>query len=193
MALIVAVTGAWLWVRDRGLETPLEQPVHPPPLARGPAMEKPRPSKPAAPGLAEVNRRAAEISMRSRQADQAAAAVIAGQTAAAETDGAIQWNHHELLVSRDRQDVVIEGVIRSTGSSSSGKSLYLHFGEKPEKNDARIAIPKNGAPADLMEDALLPLIGTKVRVRGTVSLQKGFGLECPHIHIKDRASITELD
>ena len=198
MALLVATVGAWLWVRQTSLDSPLEQPVHPPALASAeraatdtkqptPAEVLIQPSKPVDTKLDEVNRRIKAISDEVKQAGEQEQEILARQQAAATANaGAIQWDHHELLADHDKKEAVVEGVIRQFGASSTGKSLYLHFTDNPSRNDARVVILIKGAPPDLSKEALEPLMGKKIRVRGKIDLQSIPGDTAFRIRIKRR-------
>lgn len=104
-------------------------------------------------------------------------------------DGVIHWSQHEALTQIDNQAAVVEGVLAKIDFSYRKKTLYLLFSQAPGKNDARGAVVRKSAASDLSESALAPLIGKKVRLHGTVKVQKGVGLERPDILVKNRSAI----
>lgn len=109
--------------------------------------------------------------------------------AARSTRGAISWTSRELLVHNEAQEVVVEGVLAKIDFSGTKKTMYLLFSKIPGKNDARGAVACKTAAADLSESALTPLVGKKIRLRGTVNVQRSFGLQRPEILLKDRAAL----
>ena len=111
-----------------------------------------------------------------------------GQGGAADANGGvIHWASRELLLQHDGEEVVVEGVLE--GISSKNARMYLLFSQPPVATDPRGAVVLKTAAADLAQDALTPLIGKKVRLRGTVNVVNIFGSKRPEILIKDRASI----
>ncbi len=121
------------------------------------------------------------------------AAVGALAPVARRNDGVIHWSHRELLAHIDDQAVVVEGVLAKIDFSGRKKTMYLLFSKEPEKNDPRGAVMRKSAGVELSESALAPLIGKKVRLHGTVKVQKGFGLERPDIFLKDRGAIEIVE
>ncbi|MEO8616217.1 MAG: hypothetical protein ABI600_13815 [Luteolibacter sp.] len=45
---------------------------------------------------------------------------------------------------------------------------------------------------DLSEEALTPLLGKKIRLRGILNVQKDFGLQRPDVSIKTRSAIEVI-
>lgn len=107
--------------------------------------------------------------------------------------GVIPWTNCELLAQNADQEVVVEGVLAKLDYSGKKKTMYLLFSMAPGKNDVRGTVACKAAPADLSEAALTPLIGKKIRLHGTVTVLKSFGLLRPEIQLKDRAALEIID
>ncbi len=97
------------------------------------------------------------------------------------------------LVQQDGHEVRVEGVFEQFGRSRSGETLYLLFSQSPSRDATRGSIRLNSAGPDLSEEALTPLIGKKIRLRGEVKVQRGFGLQRPDIMITRRADIEVVE
>lgn len=193
LALITAGAGYWFMRRN-------SQPVDAPQTAQTAQATNPPPAKSPAPTpkkstqASEASSRAEKLSAELANADKAQAETLAKQQAIADKQGGvISWNLNDLLVSKAGQPVVVGGQLRAIQYSNSKASLYLCFSRKPAKNEARGAITVKDAPPDLTEPELKPLIGKKIRLHGTIDLQKGLGLQRPDIIIKDRASIEVIE
>lgn len=144
---------------------------------------------------ARASRRAAELQASAALADEQAAAVLGEQQAdAAKAGGAIPWDSRELLLARDRQDVVIEGIVHTIHPSSSRKTFYLRFSENPGTNDARAGIEIGGAQEDAFVKTLESFVGKKVRVTGRVIIRRiPVGTERPEVISKEITAIQLAD
>ena len=82
----------------------------------------------------------------------------------------------------------MEALNHGFGPYSKKKSAWQH-------RSKALAEPKksNRGRANFSESALTPLIGKKIRLHGTVNVQKGFGLQRPEIQLKDRAALELSD
>ena len=189
LALVAAGLGGWALIRHRVKEASKPLP------ALAPAVSTNGKNQPATPGKVNpARRKAAKPANRTPKEDPEKAKILAAQLQAAENNrGVIAWNSRELLVHNAGKEVVVEGVLADIGFSDSEKTLYLLFSKKPGQNDPRGAVTSNPAPADLSEATIKPLIGSKIRLRGIVRVQKLSGLERPDIKIKDRASIQVIE
>ena len=189
LAVMAAGLGEWVLIRQRVDEASRPLPVLVPPVSnngkKGPAI--PGKEHPAA-------RQAAEPGVLIPKVDPERVKILATQRKAAEDNkGVISWNSRELLVQNAGKEVVVEGVLADIGFSDSEKTLYLLFSKPPGQNDPRGAVILKSAAADLTEDALKPLIGHKIRLRGMVEVQTISGLQRPDIKIKERASIQVIE
>ena len=96
------------------------------------------------------------------------------------------------ITQQEGREVIVEGTFEKIDHSKSGKTLYVLFSKKPSKNATRGAILASSTGADLGEEALTPLIGKKIRLRGVLNVQKDFGLQRPDVTLKDRAAIEVI-
>ncbi len=96
------------------------------------------------------------------------------------------------ITQQEGREVIVEGVFEKMDHSKSGKTLYVLFSKRPSKNATRGAIFVSGIGAGLSEDALTPLIGKKIRIRGVLNVQKDFGLQRPDVTLKDRTDIEVI-
>jgi type IV secretory pathway VirB10-like protein len=189
--------------------TPIARPVDPD-LAKldhteakeepAPALPESKPPPPPAPVPAStpaveseadrINRRAAELSALAAQEAKSKEAQLADQEAVAQPQGGtIPWSSRALLLENEGKGVVVEGTVDSIGPSSSGKTLYVWFGNKTEKNAARVGFDLSGADPASVTDSLTPFLGKKIRVSGTVVVRKNFGNDRPDIMIKETSAI----
>lgn len=99
---------------------------------------------------------------------------------------------HSLLITQENLPATLEGVLEAVSHSKSGKSIYLLFSKKPSRNEPRGRIRLTDAAEDLSETSLAQLIGRKVRLRGTVDVEKFGKHERPLIVIKNRDAIQEV-
>lgn len=208
LGLTVAGLGGWLYHRQNGnsfiwskplagavIETPAfvseeDEPPEAPAAKTSEDFIKVGSPERESRDAAGMSRRAMELSEQAQRADREKEAILKEQqSAAGKNGGVIQWNHRELLIDNASKEVVVEGVLESIGVSKTGATLYLCFSKEPGKNDARGAVASKTASADLSKEALTPLIGKKIRLHGTVKVEKRSGWERPEIRIKDRASI----
>lgn len=70
-------------------------------------------------------------------------------------------------------EVTLTGIFRATGSSRSGKSIYLEF-ESEERDPIRGVIQENSYEDEYSEKSFTPMIGKNITLRGTV-LRFSFG------------------
>jgi hypothetical protein len=190
LAVVAVGLGEWVLIRKRIDEASRPLPVLVPPVSssgkKGPVT--PGQENPA------VAQQAAEPGVLIPKVDPEKVKILATQRKAAEMNkGVISWNSRELLVQNAGKEVVVEGVFAAIGFSDSEKTLYLLFSKQPDQNEPRGAVLLNSAAADLTEDALKPLIGRKIRLRGIVGVQTISGLQRPDIKIKERASIHVIE
>jgi hypothetical protein len=180
------------------------KPAKPEPIpeAADPAPVAPRRADPpaAAPNkeeeddLARANRLAAELSAQAANVEKKAEVNLAGQQAAFEKQGGVfSPEHRELLILQDNKEVALTGVLEKFDYSGTKKTMYLLFAGDTGWNAARGSIIVSTAAADLTEDALKPLIGKKILLRGKVEVQKGAGQQRPLVVIKERAAIKAAD
>ncbi len=87
------------------------------------------------------------------------------------------------------KQVEIEGVFERFDFSETRSLMYLIFANDSNWNSARGLVEVADAPAELSEEALKPLIGKKIRMRGTVEIQTSFNLTRPLLKLDDPASI----
>jgi hypothetical protein len=109
-------------------------------------------------------------------------AALASQRAAVKKrGGAFTTAESELLALEKGRSVTLEGRLVKTGTSSSGKTIYLYFSESPPANEVR------GSLAEKDADGFnaTPLIGKKLRITGKVKVVK----DRPEIEIAKRAAI----
>lgn len=187
LALVAVGLGAWFLVRQRAIETALQ--TRPPALTASPRhIREPANISEAAFAMHQ----AAEQPALTRQADEQKDHILTEQKyAASKNGGVIQWNSRELLAYNEGSEVVAEGVLLDIASTKT--RMYLLFSKPPERNDPRGVVLFKSAAADLTAAKLTPLIGKKVRLRGSVDLRSVFGRLQTEITIKDRASIEVVE
>lgn len=174
LILMISLTGGWYLLRDSTAEK---------------AVIVNRP--PPAGSVASVNQKAAELSARVMRADQESAAVIAAQEAAAkQRGGVISWEDHELLVQNNGSSAIVEGIVQATDLSGSGKTIYLLFSQNDDRDAARAGMRISSDAKDSMTEKFNSFIGKKVRVSGSIKLQKVSGLNRPDIMIDDISAVT---
>lgn len=111
---------------------------------------------------------------------------------AADPSAAIQWDNHDLLAQSDKRQVVVEGVPVDVAASQSGKTVYLLFAPKSERDATRAGIKVDVAEGNAMMEKLKPFIGKKIRVSGIVDLQKLNGMMRPDIMMTGISSIQPV-
>jgi hypothetical protein len=222
LTLIVASAGlgTWIWKRKKAIETGELLPISP--AVEAPAVSKlegkpvaakdsrksapkdspkPAPSPVATPepvysaedGLARANRLAAELSAKAEKTEKKVVANLAEQQATLSKQGGIHSPQlGALLLQQKGKEAKVEGVFEKVGFSGTRKTMYLVF-TGDNGASARGSIVLSKAPADLKEDALIPLFGKKIRITGKVEAQKGQSEDRPLIEIKDRASIQVIE
>ena len=189
LACLAAGLGGWLLVRPRPPDAAAQLPPATTAVAPGELNDPATPAvaAPAPPPVAA--QRASE-----RLTDARRAVALTEQSYAAHQNrGVIHWTSRELLAKNADQEVIVEGVLEKIDFSGRKKTMYLEFSKVPGKNDARGAVARKSAAADLSEAALAPLIGKKVRLHGTVNVLKSFGLERPEILVRNRASVEVIE
>jgi hypothetical protein len=97
------------------------------------------------------------------------------------------------LVGQDGREVRVEGVFEKIDRSRSGETLYLLFSKTPARDATRGSILLKSAGKDLSEEALTPMLGKKIRLRGEVRVQRGFGLQRPDIILTRRTDIEVVE
>ncbi|MDP3849678.1 MAG: hypothetical protein Q8Q59_04185 [Luteolibacter sp.] len=141
-----------------------------------------------------VEERAATLSAQAAGARQADEAELAAQQALFESQGGVFTTDQAALLVRHKNRIAsLKGTLLEIRPSTSGKTLYLFFTEKTDRDAPRGAIVVKNAPTSLSKDALAPLIGKKVRLTGKVVVRKDFGRERPEIEITNRAAIQLVD
>lgn len=109
------------------------------------------------------------------------------------TDGVIPWDRSHFLIHHEGKVVTVEGVLELIDLSEQKTIMHLQFAKKPHKNDTRGVVDTKTAPNDLTESALAPLVGKKVRLRGTIQVHSVRGGIRAEILIQDRASIQPVE
>lgn len=158
-------------------------------------VKSPEPGSSRERNLEEVQRSINEYSSDVASASERNAETIEKQKAElAKNSGVYVPALRDLLFEQDGKQVELEGKLQSFEYSNSKKSLYLVFDgdDGKEWNLARGTIALRDAPADLKEDALKPLLGKAIKLKGMVDIQRASGKSRPLIEIKSRASITEV-
>lgn len=145
-----------------------------------------------------TNRRIAELSAQlagaEQQAEQQATETLADQQAAVDRQGGVfSPAHCELLLENDGEEVTVQGHFETIAFSGTGKTLYLLFPGDDEWKSARGSVGVSKAPADLSEQALRPLVGKTIRLRGKVEVQKSYKRARPLIVLTDRAAIEVVE
>lgn len=144
--------------------------------------------------LADVQRSINEHSATVASASEKSAKSIEIQKAELGKNGGVYVpSLRDLLFEQDGKQVELEGKLQSFEYSNSKKSLYLVFDgdDGKEWNLARGTITLRDASANLKEDALKPLVGKTIKLKGVVDVQRASGKSRPLIVIKERSAITE--
>lgn len=216
--IAVAALGSWLWIQHTARKvpsrlsttTPTSRESHPatvPPATRSKPKSAPAPSEPVAPKVPSAshstpvsneveraNRRAAELSAQLAGADHAVAENLADQQSAVDQQGGVfSPGHGELLLKNAGKEVAVQGVFENIEFSQTRKTMYLLFAGGTGGRSARGSVLLSKAPADLTENALRPLIGRKIRIRGKVDVRKSSDGDSPLIILTDRASIEIVE
>jgi hypothetical protein len=133
----------------------------------------------------------------SERASQRAAELSAGlqarQTEALQPGQIFSPDQHDLLFLREGMETTVQGRLENIRPSGSGKTMYLQFSKDANKNQTCGAVAMEGAPPDLSENDLRPLIGKPVRLKGTLKTHRLGGLKRPEILITNRASISVVE
>lgn len=177
------------------------RPTKPKPAPQGaepelvaPTPEPPAPARDEEEARARANRFAAELSAQIANVEKKAAADLASQQAAFEKQGGVfSPEHRELLIQQENKEVALTGLLENFEYSAKKKTMYLLFTGDTGWNAARGSILVSSAPADLTEEALKPLIGKKILLRGKVDVQKFEGQQRPLVVINERAAIRPAD
>jgi hypothetical protein len=119
------------------------------------------------------------------------AKLISQKAEIAKRNGIFTPSDHELLIVQNRQQVTVEGIVRSIDFSSSKKTMYLLFAS--DSNSARGKIRVKGAPEELTEQALASLMGKKIHLKGEVQIERIAGLVRPVILIESRSAIQAME
>lgn len=197
LAIAVIGLGSWVWLRknpDNRIakalfphkEIPAEpaaETIIPPVVAKDIPAAKPIELPPdPEPGMSEEDRRLRANQMAKDTVIQHKPKPKAeNPQPAAEPAAVIQWDNHELLAQSDKKQVVVEGVPVEITASQSGKTIYLLFAPKSERDAARAGIKVEVSEGDAMKEQLKPFLGKKIRVSGNVDLQQLNGMKRPDI------------
>jgi hypothetical protein len=173
LALIVVGVGGWLWTWHRARQIRQTEVVDK--LMR--ELENQARANRGSPNE-DVNERAARLAREAAEAWQG---------------GVFQHDQGELLARQEGAVASLEGVLRGFDESKSGKTLYLLFSENPGRNDPRGTVPPQASGDGLDRRSLEALVGSKVRITGTVRVTRIGGLQRPEIPITERAAIQPVD
>lgn len=136
-----------------------------------------------------ASRMAAALTTDAREASAARHAEISSR------GGIFTPADHDLLVHQAKQQVTLEGVLQGVTPSSQGpkaRTLYLQFSQDPRSPEPCGAVILKGAPDDLREPQLKPLIGKKIRLSGVVKIEAKANHHRPVVVIDKRSSIQEV-
>jgi hypothetical protein len=114
--------------------------------------------------LALVNERQAELA---RQAAAQRREIEDREKAIAARGGVFTSADGGVLMDRKGRTETLEGIVAGTAISSSGKTLYLYFSEKPSENEPRAAIRYKGVDQAMAQSWL----GKQIRLTGKVAMQ----------------------
>jgi len=157
--------------------------------------ENPPSSKPSRERNPEdVQRRINELSAKVASATEKSAQSIESQQAELEKNGGVYSpSLRDLLMKQDGKPVEVKGRLKSLEYSNTKKSLYLVFdGDNGDEwSLARGCVTLRLAANDLKEEALKPLVGKTIKLKGVVDVQRAAGKSRPLIGIKERSAITE--
>lgn len=173
LALLLLAAGGWLWSWLSSI-----QPAGPKQGAAPPASIEKRVRSQAGTAVDEVNDKAARL----RE-----------EAAAAWQDGIFQADQGERLALHEGRHLSIEGVVQEIGQSNSGATWYILFSEDPGPNGPRGAIKAKAAGAGLDRASLEALVGSKVRITGTLSITRSGSLQRPEIPLTDRSAIMPIE
>ena len=165
--------GGWMWTWQQG--RPIRQ------------SDVPGKSMRETPAQAANSR-----SPQARETNQLAAR-LAAEAAEAWQGGVFEPHQGALLARHEGAVASLEGVLSSIRGSQSGKTLYLLFAEKPGRNDPRGTVPPRHARDGLDQPSLEALVGSKVRITGTVRVTRVGGLQRPEIILTASSSIRRID
>lgn len=160
--------------------------------ADAPASKPPKPSGERR--LEDVQRAINEHSASVASANEKSAQTIESQQAELEKNGGVYSpSLRDLLLKQDGKPVEVKGRLKSLEYSNTKKSLYLVFdGDNGDEwSLARGCVTLRFAANDLKEEALKPLVGKTIKLKGVVDVQRAAGKSRPLIGIKERSAITE--
>jgi hypothetical protein len=173
LALLLLTAGGWLWSWLSSI-----QPADPKQGAAPPAAIKKQARSQAGTAVDEVNDKAARL----RE-----------EAAAAWQDGIFQADQGERLALHEGRHLSSEGVVQEISQSKSGATWYILFYEDPGPNGPRGAILAKTAAEGLDRASLEALVGSKVRITGTLSITRSGSLQRPEIPVTDRSAITPIE
>ena len=104
----------------------------------------------------------------------------------------VDWTSRGLLSQSNGKSVIVEGPLEVITFSDTKKTMYLMFSKELGETDTRGSVIVQGAPDDLSETSLTPLIGKQVRLHGVIHTQTVAGTVRPEVVITNRASIEEV-
>jgi hypothetical protein len=84
-------------------------------------------------------------------------------------------------------------VVQEISQSKSGATWYILFSEDPGPNGPRGAVKAKTAAEGLDRASLEALVGSKVRITGTLSITRSGSLQRPEIPVTDRSAITPIE
>ncbi len=173
LAMVVVGVGGWLWTWQRARQIRQSEVVEK--LMR----ELEDQSRANGGSRAEdVNERAARLAEEAAQAWQG---------------GVFKPDQGELLARQEGAVASLEGVLRGIAESQSGNTLYLLFSENPSRNDPRGAVSSEASGEGLDRRSLEALVGSRIRITGTVRVTRIGGLQRPEIPISERTAIQHAD
>ncbi len=143
------------------------------------------------------DRRLKKINAENEEAAKAerktAAYLLKRQQAEVDANGGVYFpRHHELLIAQEDKVATVEGVVRSIDFSGNRHWMYLVLDDAGDKLFARGKIILAKAPPELGEEAMKPLVGRKVRLRGTVERQSVGRAKRPLVLLKTPESLEVL-
>jgi hypothetical protein len=207
LGLVVAGAAGWFLTRkppaapvtaSATAPNPPPKPKSPPRTARAPAGSAAPQAEPPVPEsvpdeVARANQRALELSAQVEASEQQVTASLLSQQAEVNAKaGVFSAHHRELLLQQVDQVVTVEGVCRAIEFSQGGNWMYLVLQAPNQGTAARGKIVVADAPDDLKEEAVKPLVGKTLRLRGKVETQGSRGGSRPLILLPNRASIEVL-
>ena len=173
LVMVVVGVGGWLWTWQRARQISQSEVVEN--LMR--ELESQSRANGGSP-TGDVNERAARLAREAAESWQG---------------GVFQPDQGDLLARHEGAVASLEGVLRGIGESQSGKTLYLLFSQNSGRNEPRGTVPPHVSGEGLDRHSLEALVGSPIRVTGTVRVTRIGGLQRPEITITERAAIRPVD